>query len=358
MEPLSLSMVIKIGQCKVDLANYEDIKISGVGTLKDASPSDISFFHNTKYIQDLNDTNAGFIIIKDTYAKKIPKTSVALVSSDPYLSYAKIAASLYRKKRYDNLESHESRSNIHRTAVIMSGCNIDHTVKIESHVTIGHNVTIGKGSIIESGVKIGNDVTIGSDCVIRCNAVIEFAIIGNNCHIYPNACIGHSGFGYAPDRETNTIISIPQLGAIIIGNNVDIGSCSIIDRGSINDTIIGDNTKIAALVQVGHNTKIGKSCMIVSQVGIAGSVTIGNGVIIAGQVGINGHIEIEDNVKIMARAGVMSSISSNQIYGGAIVAVEEKEARRLITILHTLPKRWNAIQKLIKRAKNEEKISE
>ena len=176
-------------------------------------------------------------------------------------------------------------------------------VLLGKNVKIGHNCSIGHNSIIEK------NVIIGKNCKIGCNVIIKNTVIGNNTNILDGAIIGKKGFGFFPGKKTN--IRYPHIGAVIVGNNVEIGCNNTIDRGSLSNTIIGDGTFLDNQVHIAHNVKIGKNCIITGQVGFAGSSSIGSRVMIGGQAGISGHITVGDNVQIGGGSGVIKNIPSN-----------------------------------------------
>ncbi len=181
--------------------------------------------------------------------------------------------------------------------------NIGKNVLIGKNVKIGSNCSIGHNTIIERNVKIGDKCNIG------CNVILKNTIVGNNTNILDGAIVGKKGFGFFPGKKEN--IRYPHIGAVIIGNNVEIGSNNTIDRGSLSNTIIGDGTFLDNQVHIAHNVKIGKNCIVTGQVGFAGSSTIGNKVLIGGQAGISGHLTIGDNVQIGGGSGVIKNIPSN-----------------------------------------------
>lgn len=290
----------------------ENVFIENVNTLSDAKRGDLTFFINKAYIAEFKATNSTACIVdaKDVeeLSKVGPQNLWLLTSKNPYLSYAKIATKLYSKKE-NNVSPYIAPSSvIYASAKVDESCHIGHNAVIEE------NVVIGRGTIIEAGSVIKQGVIIGENCRIGSNVTISYSIIGNNVVIYNGAQIGQEGFGFAIDGSR--FYSVPQLGRVIIGNNVEIGACSTIDRGAINDTVIGDGSRIDNLVQIGHNVSIGKSCIIVSQVGIAGSAIIDDFAILGGQVGINGHIRIGKKVQVGAKSGVAKSVEDGEIVMG------------------------------------------
>jgi UDP-3-O-[3-hydroxymyristoyl] glucosamine N-acyltransferase len=212
-----------------------------------------------------------------------------LLSKNPYKSYAKIAAAFYPSSMGEGFQ--------HPTAVI------------------GKNVKIGERCRIEANVTIGDGVMIGDDTVIMANATLSHCIIGARCVIYPGARIGQPGFGFAPDVPVP--VKVPQLGRVIIGDDVEVGANSTIDRGALGDTEIGSGTMIDNLVQIAHNVKIGKGCVIVSQVGISGSTVIEDYVMLGGQAGLAGHLKIGRGAKVAAQAGLMRDVEAGEMVGGS-----------------------------------------
>jgi UDP-3-O-[3-hydroxymyristoyl] glucosamine N-acyltransferase len=262
--------------------------IKGVQTLKNACEEHVTFFSNPKYINDVKLTKAGACLIKEQDQNLLPSEVTRIITGDPYLSYGLLL---------DLIVRNEKQPEIAPTAYISN------SAKIGSNCSIGHN------SVIEDEVIIGNNVEVGP------NVTLANCTIGDNCIIHTGVRIGQDGFGFTMGSDGN-IKKIKQIGRVIIGNNVEIGANSTVDRGAIENTIIGNYTKIDNLVQIGHNVVIGKNCIICAQVGIAGSTVIGDYVMIGGQAGINGHITIGSQVQIAAQSGVASNVKDREKVGG------------------------------------------
>lgn len=262
--------------------------IKGVQTLRNAGEDHITFFSNPKYIDDLKSTKAGVCLIKEQDEGLLPSYVTRIITSDPYLTYGLVL---------DLLVDEEIQDQVVPTAYISNSAEI------------GISCSIGPNTVVGDKVTIGNNVIIGA------NVTLENCHIGNDCIIHPGVRIGQDGFGFTMGGNGN-IKKIKQLGKVIIGNNVEIGANTTIDRGAIENTTIGDYTKIDNLVQIGHNVVIGKNCIICAQVGIAGSTVIGDYVMIGGQAGINGHISIGNQVQIAAQSGVSSSLKDKEKVGG------------------------------------------
>jgi UDP-3-O-[3-hydroxymyristoyl] glucosamine N-acyltransferase len=284
-----------------------DKQINDVSPLETATSNQLSFLINTKYIDSFKTTKAGLCFIDEKFADKTPQTTTALVHSNPYKAYAIIASKLYPQN--------SSTGSISTNAIISNTAKIGKNCEIGNFVVIEDGAEIGDNSIIDHGSVIKQNVTIGSNAKISSNVTISHSIIGNNVLIHPGVRIGQDGFGFASDHTGH--LKVPQLGIIRIGNNVEIGANSTIDRGSSQDTVIGDMCQLDNLVQLGHNVKLGMGCVIVAQAGVAGSSKLGNFVVLGGQVGVAGHLTIGDQVQVAAQSGVAKNIEDKEIMGGS-----------------------------------------
>ena len=227
--------------------------------------------------------------------------------------------------------------DIHPTAVIAASATVGQGAKIGANCYIGPNVSLGENAIIYPNVTVLDESTIGKNTVIWPGAVVrERCHIGNNCIIHPNATIGADGFGFRPCPERG-LVKIPQIGNVVIGNNVEIGANSNVDRGKFSSTIVGDGCKIDNLVQIGHNSQLGKFCIMAGHSGLAGSVTLGNGVIIGGSASIKDHLTLGDGVTVGAGSGVAADVEA----GKTVLGYPAVEARDAL-------KQWAAIKRLIK----------
>lgn len=277
-EPKSLEFLADLIGAK--LISDRNILIEDVSPLSTASEKEISFLDNIKYKNDFINSKAGACIVSQKMADFAPKNCALLITDHPYKGYALVAQSFYPQ--------HHDKSEISEFA------HIHHTAKI------GKNCYIAPGAVIDKNVEIGDGTKIGA------NASISHAIIGEGCNIYCGARIGQDGFGFAVDPKGH--VKVPQLGRVLIGNHVEIGANTCIDRGAGPDTIIGDGTWIDNLVQIGHNVKIGRGCVIIAQAGIAGSTTLEDYAVIAAQVGVAGHLTIGMAAKVAAQSGVMNNV--------------------------------------------------
>jgi UDP-3-O-[3-hydroxymyristoyl] glucosamine N-acyltransferase len=318
--PYSLEYLANYSNCSLiapaNKSSLEEMSIDGIADLKEADTNKISVFSNLKYKQQFLNTSAGGCIVSNSVADTLPNTYL-LQSANAYYAYARLIDLFYSAKQVKfDIEPKNSRY-ISASVKIGKNCTFGYNVVIEDGAEIGDNCFIDSGAIIKAGVKIGDNAKIGA------GSYISYAIIGNNVILLPGARIGQDGYGYATDKGVHH--KIFHIGRVIIGNNVEIGANTTIDRGSINDTIIGDGCKIDNLVQIGHNVVLGKGCLVVAQVGIAGSTHIGDYCAIGGQSGISGHLNIASQVQIAGGSGVIQDITQDKIVVGGYPAVPVRD---------------------------------
>lgn len=277
--------------------------VSGIATLELARNHDLSFFSNRKYHKFLASTKASIVILHPDDVEQCPTN--ALITDDPYLAYAKIATWLTSKDI--------QQTEIASTAVIAEDVLLGENVSIGEHVVIESGVRIDDNVRLESGCSVANDVSIGHKTIVYPNVSIYSGVsIGTNCIIHSGVVIGSDGFGIANDK--GQWVKVPQLGSVIIGDDVEIGANTTIDRGAIEDTIIESGVKLDNLIQVAHNVRIGQNTAIAGCVGIAGSTNIGKNCAIGGGTGILGHLTIADHVHITATSLVTKSIKHAGVY--------------------------------------------
>ncbi|MCK5594706.1 UDP-3-O-(3-hydroxymyristoyl)glucosamine N-acyltransferase [bacterium] len=300
--------------------------ISGISGIKEAKKGDITFLANARYCSLLKTTKASAIIID----KKADKNGRPVIRTDnPYIGFVKIM-------EYLQINKEMPLPGIHKTAVI------------------GKNTKLGKNITIEAHVVLGNDVQIGDNTLIHANvSVRERVIIGSNVIIHNGAVIGSDGFGFTPIKGVFHK-KVPQLGTVVVEDDVEIGANVTIDRATTGRTRIGKGTKIDNLVQIAHNVEIGEHCVIVAQVGISGSTTLGNKVTIAGQVGLAGHIKIGDNTIITAKSAATKDIGPNMCVSG-YPAIPLKEEQKIKAYRHRLPEMHKTIQELSRKIRALEK---
>tara|TARA_Y100001968_G_scaffold248887_1_gene233551 strand:- start:279 stop:1331 length:1053 start_codon:yes stop_codon:yes gene_type:complete len=306
---------LKIGQSGVvDFKIKNDPTILSAASLEKAKENDISFLDrnsNLNLRNQIENSKASALLLPadDNYiveiAKKISLAWVLL--KDPRIAFAETLEFLYPNET--------EKEGIHRSAVIGENVKIASGVSIGANVCIGDNTEIGAMTIVHAGVVIYKNVIIGDKNIIHANSVIHSGSkIGNECVINSNAVVGGEGFGFVPTSKG--WMKMPQVGQVVLGNKVEIGSCSSVDRPSVGETIIGEDTKIDNLVQVGHGVTIGKRCAIAAQVGLAGGAQIGDSVILAGQVGVSNKVKIGDGVIASSKTGIIRDVEKGKVVSG------------------------------------------
>jgi len=281
--------------------------MADVAPLEVAGPEHLSFLDNKKYVDAFSASQAGACLVRPEFADRAPAGMVLLLTDDPYRAYAKVASSFYPLPPL--IPGVAPTATVHPSAKLGAGCQIDPGVVIGAGAEIGERVHVGANAVIGHGVKIGNDCRIGP------LSSIGYALIGERVYIHPGVRIGQDGFGFAMGPQGH--LTVPQLGRVVVQDDVEIGANTTIDRGAGPDTVIGIGCKIDKLVQIGHNVQLGRGCVIVSQVGISGSTKLGDFVVAAGQAGLTGHLQIGSGVKIGAQAGVMRDIPAGETVGGS-----------------------------------------
>ena len=321
----------------LDFYGDGDCEISGIGSLGTAKPGQLSFLSNRRYTEQLAQTQASVVIIEKRHLDSCETN--ALVSASPYVSFAR-ATALFKSPLQIDQTIHPSAS-IHKSANIPESVSIGPNVVIEGGVCIGTNTVIGAHSFIGSGSTVGRNCHFYPNVMIYCHTKI-----GHGAIFHSGAVIGSDGFGFAFDGEKS--IKIHQLGGVRIGDEVEVGACSTIDRGALEDTTIGDGVKIDNQVQIGHNCKIGEHTVICGCVGIAGSVVIGKNCIMGGGSGAVGHIAIADNVHVSAMSLVSESIDEAGTYSSGTWQMKTSEWKRSNV-------RFQQLDGMYKRIKNLEK---
>jgi UDP-3-O-[3-hydroxymyristoyl] glucosamine N-acyltransferase len=314
-----------------------DIDISGTATLDDAGEGHITFLSNRRYVSRVKDTQASAIFVSED--EVIDRDIAVLRAKDPYLAYTR-AMRLFNPER-------RAPPFRHPSAVIDASANVPADASIGPHTVIGPRVQIGTGVRIHPNVTIYEDVVIGNDCVIHSGVSIrEGTEIGDRVVIYNNAVLGSDGFGYAKDEESRWL-KIPQIGKVVIEDDVEIGAGTTIDRSSVGSTRIHRGAKIDNLVQIGHSCTVDEDALICAQVGLAGSSRIGKRVILTGQVGIGGHLTVGDDAMLYPQSGVPTNVEPGQVLCGS-PAMDNRAFWRSIAVfqkLGDLPRRLRAIEK-------------
>ena len=306
-ENVTLAEIAEVTSAVLQDTSKKDESIASIATMASATAEDICFFYDRKSKEKAANIVAKACITTQDLAQFVPEGVVKLISDNPKMAFIKLNEYMYAEK--------QPQSKIDATAQIASSAKIGQDCFIGAHAVIEENVVIGDNCIIEPNVVISHGCQIGHHTRIGNNASIAYAIIGSNCYIYTGARIGQDGFGFQVINGQHH--RIPQLGRVIIGNDVEIGANACVDRGALDDTIIGDGSRIDNLVQIAHNDKLGRGCVVVAQVGIAGSCTLGDYVVLGGQVGLADHLNIGSGAQIAAQSGVMRDVEAGSVVMGS-----------------------------------------
>ena len=278
--------------------------------LTEAGTPDLSFFEGRKYLSQLAATNAGACLITTEFAERTPKATFQLITKAPQRAFAQALGIFYvdALRGKSAIISRSSMSAVHPTA------EIGDNVTIEPGAIVGAEARIGNGTFVSAGSVIGFRAVLGRDCLIGPNVSITHALVGDRAIIHAGVRIGQDGFGFVMGRQGHA--KIPQIGRVIIGEDVEIGANTTVDRGALKDTVIGDGTKIDNLVQIAHNVVIGKHCVLVAQCGLAGSASLGDFVVIGGCTAIKDHVKIGSGAQIAGKSGVTEDVPAGATYGG------------------------------------------
>jgi UDP-3-O-[3-hydroxymyristoyl] glucosamine N-acyltransferase len=305
--PFSLLELAEIAEVELGSSDDPARLFHDVAPLASAGTLDISFLDNTRYVDQYRASGAGACVVHPDRVDAAPEGMSLLQTPTPYLAYARIARAFYPESV--EFPGNETAPAICPTATIGEGCSIGPGVAIGEAAEIGPGTEIGPNSVIGAGVVIGSQCKIGALCSI------SFCLMGSRVRLYAGARIGEAGFGFAV--SPTGFINVPQLGRVIIEDDVEIGANTTIDRGAGPDTVIGSGCRIDNLVQIGHNVRLGKGCILVAQTGISGSATLEDQVVVGGQVGVVGHVTIGRGAQLGAQSGIMNDIPAGERYVGS-----------------------------------------
>jgi UDP-3-O-[3-hydroxymyristoyl] glucosamine N-acyltransferase len=287
--------------------------IRGVAPIDRAGPGDLTFLDNPRYAAALSQTRASAVLLQPRHSARAPAGCVALSTSEPYRAFAQVLIRLFPSAASPGSTFAEvgisPGASVHPAARLEAGVIVDPGAIIGPGAQIGAGALIGANAVIGPNVRIGRNSVVGPNCTVLC------ALIGDRVILHPGVRIGQDGFGFAMGGTGH--LKVPQVGRVILQDNVEIGAGTAIDRGANRDTVVGEGTKIDNLVQIGHNVVIGRHCVIVSQAGVSGSCTIEDFVAIGGQAGLAGHLRIGAGAQIAASAGVMNDVPAGERWGGA-----------------------------------------
>jgi len=308
-------------------------RFSGIGPLESAGPADVSFLDNPQYVAQAAATSAGLCIVAPRHADKVAASALALAVKDPYRAFAKVAAALFPGAMRP--QSLFGATGVSAGGFVHPEARLEHGVIVDPGVVIGPGAEIGSGTVICANAVIGPGVTIGRGCAIGPNASVTHAHLGDRVIVHAGAKIGQDGFGFAMSPQGHA--KVPQVGRVIIQDDVEIGAGTCIDRGMNRDTMIGEGTKIDNMVQVAHNVSIGRHCVIVAHVSLAGSCKLEDFVVIGGQAGVIGHATVGMGAQIAATSSVGRDVPRGSRWGGT-PAKPIKELFREMAALDRLAK--------------------
>ncbi len=301
---LTLAQIVELTGATLVDQGQASIEIVGIGSLDRASGNEISFWSDAKHKESFAGTKAGACFVRPD-ADVSGTTTIVLTADDPQLAYARVAQAFYPDEAPEGISP---KSYVSEGAELGRDCSVSEFAVIREGAQIGDEARIGANAVIGKGVTVGRRSTIGD------NVTLSHCLIGDDVRIHNGARIGQDGFGYAPSLEGH--IKIPQIGRVIIQNKVEIGAGTCIDRGALDDTVIGEGTKIDNLVQIGHNCRIGRHCIIVAHCGLSGSVELDDFAVLGGAVGVADHVKIGKGSQVAARSGVHRDVPDGEIHGG------------------------------------------
>lgn len=320
-----------------EVSGDANVSIHGVAPLDRAGAGEISFLANPKYRSQLEQTAAAAVIVHPSLAGSIDRP--LLLIKNPYLAFARILAHFHPGPCLPQ--------GVLPGAVVDPAATIDPSATICPGCVVGAGARISAGVVLHPGVVVYPDVEIGAHSVLHAGAVVrERCVVGQRVIVQPNAVIGSDGFGFAPDGPR--YFKIPQVGRVVIEDDVEIGACTCIDRGTLGDTVIRRGTKVDNQVQIAHNAQIGEDCILVAQVGISGSTEIGRHCTFGGQAATSGHLKVGDNVTIAARGGVTSNVDANQVMAGFPLIPHREWLKMAMTMTH-LPEMRREMQQMRQR---------
>jgi UDP-3-O-[3-hydroxymyristoyl] glucosamine N-acyltransferase len=314
-------------------------RITGIAPIDHAGPGDLTFVDNPKFAAALAVTRAGAVLTTERFEAHVPASVNLLRTREPYRAFVMVAREFYRD-RLRPTSPYEADgvmpgAHVHPSAQLGAGVTVD------PGAVIGPRVVIGAGTSIGANTVIGANVRIGCDCAIGPSCTVIHSELGNRVILHPGCRIGQDGFGYVSSPEGHA--KVPQVGRVVIHDDVEIGAGTTVDRGGIRDTVIGEGTKIDNLVQIGHNVVIGRHCIIVAQSGLSGSVTLKDFAILAARVGIYPHVTVHEGAQISARATVRRDVPAGETWGGLLNAKPLRQSMREMIAIERLPQTGMAV---------------
>jgi UDP-3-O-[3-hydroxymyristoyl] glucosamine N-acyltransferase len=311
-----------IARAACGIASELDLLLEGVAPLQSAGPNEVSFLDNRRYTSALEQTLAGAVIVHPDMQAQVPAATVPILTTEPYAGWARVAALFHPVPPVS--------PGIHPSAIVAEGALVDPSAEVGPLSVIETGAEIGPGCRIGPCAVIGSGVIVGRDCRIGAHVSLSYALLGARVYVYPGARIGQEGFGFASTKAG--FLTVPQLGRVILEDDVEVGANTTIDRGSARDTVIGAGSRLDNLVQIGHNVILGRCCVIVAQVGISGSTVLEDFVRVGGQAAMAGHLRIGRGAQIGAQAGVISDMPSGATVLGSPAQPKQEFFRQVVTL--------------------------
>ncbi len=326
--PFSLQIIAAKLGAELEQVSAEPAEIEDVKPLRSAGPQHLAFFDNPKYLDQLTKTRAGGCLVSPSFAGRVPTETAVLKTKVPYSAFAFALRLFYADALHPIAAGWENKRGW--GTLLHPSARIDEGVKIEPGAVVGAEASIARGTTVAAGAVVGYRVVVGSDCYVGPGATLTHCLVGERVIIHAGVRIGQDGFGFAMSAKGH--LKVPQVGRVIVGDDVEIGANSTVDRGALSDTVIGEGTKIDNLVQVGHNAVIGRHCVIVAQTGIAGSAQLGDFVVMGGHSGVVGHVKIGDGAQIAGMAHVKEDVPPGARMGGTPAVPFNDWAREVATL--------------------------
>jgi len=335
---MSLSLGQLAERLGAELHGDPEVMVHAVATLDRAGPGEVSFLSNPKYRGLLEATRASAVIVAPS--DRLESLN-CLVTANPYLAFARAVTVLHPEDR--------PQPGVEPGAFVHAGARLAETVTAMAGSYVGDGAEVGDGTVLYPGAFVGARARVGNECLLHANTVVrEGCVLGDRVILQPGAIVGSDGYGYARDGARQ--VKIPQVGIVVLEDDVEVGAGSTIDRAALGETRIGRGTKIDNLVQIGHNVTVGEDCLLVAQVGVSGSTRVGNRVVLAGQVGIVGHVTIGDGAIVGAQSGVPADLPAGAIVSGS-PAFPHQDWLKAQAVLRRLPKLRQQIQQLEQRVR-------
>ncbi|MCD6182471.1 MAG: UDP-3-O-(3-hydroxymyristoyl)glucosamine N-acyltransferase [Candidatus Cloacimonetes bacterium] len=344
--PLALTPQQIASRLDGQLILRKSCKLDNVSELVSANKRSICVYEQPKYLDALKQCPAGLIFVPQNFDINIMPEANLIRIQHPYLKFMMVV------KTWLELTAPKAKSSVHKSAVVPPSATIGKNVRLDANVVLGENVTVGDGSVIMANCVLGDNVQIGQNCRLHPGVTVyEDCILENRVILHSGSVIGADGFGYLYFEGEQK--KVPQVGNVILQDDVEVGANSTIDRSTLGSTIIGKGTKIDNLVQVGHNCEIGEHSILCAQVGLAGSTTVGNVVYIAGQVGVAGHLKIEDGARIGAQSGITNTVPKGARYFGT-PATDATAYKRMLVAQRKVPELLKTVKELQKQHEERE----